>query len=142
MFLIPQCLTVQSTASKVSRNSSTPAHNTGHAVATLTKTQQLVCSRGRAGVGMQTVIKRILLRGTMLKPLLVRACCAGTLRERAASTILVQRLDVAHALMCCRQRKSGSNSYRMVFVIPHAATHSHPVAGSHGGTSKMLWCHW
>jgi hypothetical protein len=88
MFLIPQCLTVQSTASKVSRNSSTPAHNTGHAVATLTKTQQLVCSRGRMGMRMQTASGHMLLRGIMSKPPLVRDDAAPDQgHERGSSAI-------------------------------------------------------
>jgi hypothetical protein len=70
MVLIPQSLTAQSTASKVSRSSSTPARNTGQAMATQTKTQQLVSPRARAGMhmGMQTTSERMLLLGNMSGP--------------------------------------------------------------------------
>jgi hypothetical protein len=74
MFLIPNSLKAQRTVSKMSRNASTPAHNTRQAVATQTKTPQLgICSRGRTGMAMQTATKDMLLRGTMLKPPPVRA---------------------------------------------------------------------
>jgi hypothetical protein len=57
MFLIPNFLITQSTVSKMSRNPGTPAHNTRQAVATQMKTQQLMCSRGRTGMAMQTATK-------------------------------------------------------------------------------------
>jgi hypothetical protein len=108
MFLIPQFLTATSTASKVSRSSSRPAHNTGQAMATQTKTQQLVCPRRRAGMGMQTASEHMLLHGTMSKPPLVRACCCTRRGTRAGAIDAPVSCAICHWLMIIAKGTSMS----------------------------------